>query len=110
MLYNAPMKPLIGVIMGSKSDWATMTHAAETLEALGIATVLGDLDGPGPPAVLQTRNPNAHVLLALIGTGEPRRDDLPVARLLDRRSMTPRRRSVLQREDQLLLHPPSLLR
>jgi 5-(carboxyamino)imidazole ribonucleotide mutase len=30
------MKPLIGVIMGSQSDWATMTHAAETLEALGI--------------------------------------------------------------------------
>lgn len=30
------MKPLIGVIMGSKSDWATMTHAAETLESLGV--------------------------------------------------------------------------
>src|SRR5499433_4004528 len=30
------MKPLVGVIMGSKSDWETMTHAAETLEALGI--------------------------------------------------------------------------
>jgi 5-(carboxyamino)imidazole ribonucleotide mutase len=35
-LYNAPMKPLIGVIMGSKSDWTTMTHAAETLDALGV--------------------------------------------------------------------------
>ena len=30
------MKPLIGVIMGSQSDWSTMTHAAETLDALGI--------------------------------------------------------------------------
>jgi 5-(carboxyamino)imidazole ribonucleotide mutase len=30
------MKPLVGVIMGSKSDWATMTHAAETLTELGI--------------------------------------------------------------------------
>jgi 5-(carboxyamino)imidazole ribonucleotide mutase len=30
------MKPLIGVIMGSKSDWTTMTHAAETLDALGV--------------------------------------------------------------------------
>jgi 5-(carboxyamino)imidazole ribonucleotide mutase len=30
------MKPLIGVIMGSKSDWDTMTHAAETLKKLGI--------------------------------------------------------------------------
>ena len=24
-------KPLVGVIMGSKSDWETMRHAAETL-------------------------------------------------------------------------------
>jgi 5-(carboxyamino)imidazole ribonucleotide mutase len=31
------MKPLVGVIMGSKSDWPTMTHAAVTLESLGIA-------------------------------------------------------------------------
>jgi 5-(carboxyamino)imidazole ribonucleotide mutase len=30
------MKPIIGVIMGSKSDWATMTHAADTLDELGI--------------------------------------------------------------------------
>jgi 5-(carboxyamino)imidazole ribonucleotide mutase len=30
------MKPLVGVIMGSKSDWATMTHTAETLTALGV--------------------------------------------------------------------------
>lgn len=27
----------VGVIMGSQSDWATMTHASETLTALGIA-------------------------------------------------------------------------
>ncbi|HJR69658.1 MAG TPA: 5-(carboxyamino)imidazole ribonucleotide mutase [Gammaproteobacteria bacterium] len=30
------MKPLVGVIMGSKSDWATMSHATETLTALGV--------------------------------------------------------------------------
>jgi 5-(carboxyamino)imidazole ribonucleotide mutase len=29
--------PPIAIIMGSQSDWATMRHAAETLEALGIA-------------------------------------------------------------------------
>ena len=29
--------PLIGIIMGSRSDWETMRHAAETLEALGVA-------------------------------------------------------------------------
>jgi 5-(carboxyamino)imidazole ribonucleotide mutase len=30
------MKPLVGIIMGSKSDWETMSHAATTLEALGV--------------------------------------------------------------------------
>lgn len=29
--------PLVGVIMGSRSDWKTMRHAAETLAKLGIA-------------------------------------------------------------------------
>jgi 5-(carboxyamino)imidazole ribonucleotide mutase len=29
--------PRVGVIMGSRSDWETMRHAAETLEALGVA-------------------------------------------------------------------------
>ncbi len=28
--------PLVGVIMGSRSDWETMRHAAETLDALGV--------------------------------------------------------------------------
>src|SRR5579862_1004082 len=30
------MKALVGIIMGSKSDWETMSHAAETLTALGV--------------------------------------------------------------------------
>jgi 5-(carboxyamino)imidazole ribonucleotide mutase len=30
------MNPLVGVIMGSKSDWDTMSHAVQTLEALGV--------------------------------------------------------------------------
>ncbi len=30
-------KPLIGVIMGSKSDWDTLRHAAELLESFGVA-------------------------------------------------------------------------
>ncbi len=29
--------PLVGVIMGSRSDWDTLRHTAETLEKLGIA-------------------------------------------------------------------------
>lgn len=28
--------PLVGVVMGSKSDWETMRHAVETLDALGV--------------------------------------------------------------------------
>ncbi len=30
------MQPLVGIIMGSVSDWDTMQHAANTLEQLGI--------------------------------------------------------------------------
>jgi 5-(carboxyamino)imidazole ribonucleotide mutase len=33
---RAGRAPLVGVIMGSTSDWETMRHAAETLEALGV--------------------------------------------------------------------------
>jgi 5-(carboxyamino)imidazole ribonucleotide mutase len=29
-------EPVVGVIMGSRSDWETMQHAAGTLEALGV--------------------------------------------------------------------------
>ena len=28
--------PVVGVIMGSRSDWETMRHAVETLDALGV--------------------------------------------------------------------------
>lgn len=30
------MDTLVGIIMGSRSDWSTMRHAAETLEVLGV--------------------------------------------------------------------------
>lgn len=33
----ADTQPLVGVIMGSKSDWDTMQHAHEILQALGVA-------------------------------------------------------------------------
>jgi 5-(carboxyamino)imidazole ribonucleotide mutase len=29
--------PMVGVLMGSKSDWETMSHCVSTLDALGIA-------------------------------------------------------------------------
>jgi len=32
----AKRAPLVGIIMGSQSDWATLRHAAETLAALGV--------------------------------------------------------------------------
>src|SRR5437763_9906626 len=31
------MRPLVGIIMGSRSDWDTLRHAAETLDQLGVA-------------------------------------------------------------------------
>jgi len=32
----AKQKPVVGIIMGSQSDWETMRHAAETLDELGV--------------------------------------------------------------------------
>lgn len=34
---NTSSAPLVGICMGSQSDWPTMRHAAETLENLGVA-------------------------------------------------------------------------
>ena len=34
---QAQRKPLVGIIMGSTSDWETMQHAADTLKELGVA-------------------------------------------------------------------------
>jgi 5-(carboxyamino)imidazole ribonucleotide mutase len=34
---KSPPKPIVGLIMGSQSDWSTMRHSAETLEILGVA-------------------------------------------------------------------------
>src|SRR5436190_17757750 len=31
------MQPLVGIIMGSRSDWDTLRHAAEMLDRLGVA-------------------------------------------------------------------------
>ena len=36
VLTHAPDQIEVGVIMGSRSDWPTMEHAAETLAALGV--------------------------------------------------------------------------
>src|SRR6201985_392396 len=34
--YNDSMKPLVGIIMGSSSDWETMQSAAEMLDKLAV--------------------------------------------------------------------------
>lgn len=36
MSSSASPSPLVGVIMGSQSDWTTLRHAVETLTALGV--------------------------------------------------------------------------
>lgn len=33
---SGSLSPLVGIIMGSQSDWETMSHAAATLERLGV--------------------------------------------------------------------------
>jgi phosphoribosylcarboxyaminoimidazole (NCAIR) mutase len=33
---NSNASPIVGIIMGSKSDWDTMSHAADILETLGV--------------------------------------------------------------------------
>jgi 5-(carboxyamino)imidazole ribonucleotide mutase len=33
---NSTLSPIVGVIMGSQSDWDTLCHTCETLERLGI--------------------------------------------------------------------------
>ncbi len=33
---SQPARPLVGVVMGSQSDWPTMQHAAEILESFGV--------------------------------------------------------------------------
>ena len=35
---TAPVPPLVAIVMGSQSDWATMQGAAHALEQLGVAT------------------------------------------------------------------------
>ena len=36
MTDSSPLLPIVGVIMGSKSDWETMRHASEILKEFGV--------------------------------------------------------------------------
>jgi 5-(carboxyamino)imidazole ribonucleotide mutase len=44
--------PLVGVIMGSRSDWETMRHAAEKLEELGVPHEVRVVSAHRTPALL----------------------------------------------------------
>src|SRR5690554_3156302 len=47
-----PASPLVGVVMGSRSDWDTMQHAVQKLEALGIAHEVRVVSAHRTPDVL----------------------------------------------------------
>ncbi len=47
-----PAGPLVGIIMGSKSDWETMAHAAKALDALGIAYEVNVMSAHRTPALV----------------------------------------------------------
>ena len=45
-------RPLVGVVMGSRSDWETMQHAAAKLDALGVAHEVRVVSAHRTPDVL----------------------------------------------------------
>ena len=44
--------PLVGILMGSKSDWETMAHAAKALDALSIAYEVNVMSAHRTPALV----------------------------------------------------------
>src|SRR5581483_126175 len=44
--------PLVGIIMGSKSDWETMANAAKALDVLGIAYEVHVMSAHRTPALV----------------------------------------------------------
>lgn len=46
----APSRPLVGVLMGSESDWQTMRHAPDTLDLYGVASECRVLSAHRTPA------------------------------------------------------------
>jgi 5-(carboxyamino)imidazole ribonucleotide mutase len=49
-----PSVPLVGIIMGSRSDWETMQHAAQKLDALGVPYEVKVVSAHRTPDVLFT--------------------------------------------------------
>jgi len=66
------MQPLVGIIMGSTSDWETLRHAAETLEKLGVPHEVRVVSAHRTPDLLfeyasSARDRGLHVLIAGAG-------------------------------------------
>ena len=47
-----PQQALVGIVMGSRSDWETMQHAASRLEALGVPHEIRVVSAHRTPDVL----------------------------------------------------------
>ena len=66
------MSPLVGVIMGSKSDWSTMSHSVEMLETLGIPYEVQVVSAHRTPDLLFSYAEKAHergVQVIIAGAG-----------------------------------------
>jgi len=63
--------PLVGVVMGSKSDWETMRHASELLTELGIlmSQRLSRLIGPRSIVSVWTKRPERGLEVLIAGAG-----------------------------------------
>jgi 5-(carboxyamino)imidazole ribonucleotide mutase len=64
----AALSPLVGVVMGSRSDWETMQHAATRLEQLGVAFEVQVVSAHRTPDLLSeyAKNAEARGLRAII--------------------------------------------
>jgi len=73
--YNLPMpesKPLVAVIMGSKSDWETMRYAADALDDLGVpseARVLSAHRSPDATAEFARKAADRGLRVIIAGAG-----------------------------------------
>ncbi|NLJ11977.1 5-(carboxyamino)imidazole ribonucleotide mutase [Denitrificimonas caeni] len=66
------MSPLVGVIMGSKSDWSTMSHSVDMLETLGIPYEVQVVSAHRTPDLLFSYAEKAHergVQVIIAGAG-----------------------------------------
>jgi 5-(carboxyamino)imidazole ribonucleotide mutase len=53
MTSNSPSPPLVGIVMGSASDWPTMRHAADCLDDLGVPNTARVVSAHRTPELLR---------------------------------------------------------